>query len=569
MIQLTQLAKDGGPLTKRISLAPDGSLLSDGSACTMAVGRGRRTTCATMQEFADGISGLSSDQAIALGALRRDLPDEVQVVTKSRLEKLNGSANNLIARTSDHIFYRAGQPALALIDIDCTGMPAAVRDRIKEANGFWAALVSVIPELAQTARVERRSTSTGISNADTGEQLPGSNGSHIYLHALDGADIERFLRTLHDRCWLAGFGWFMVGAGGQLLERSIVDRMVYAPERLVFEGAPVLDPPLKQDAASRKAVAHDGGALDTIAACPPLTVVERARLQELRDQDAHRLAPDRAKARDQFITEQAAHIVKRTGCTVESARRTAEKQCNGVLLSEVALLFDDTEFASSTVADVLADPDRFVGATLADPLEGVEYGRCKAKVMRRASGEVWIHSFAHGRTVYELQYDARDAQAQLRKLAPADVPDGFVRLVLEGALNEAETEALRNLAHEISGVGKPALDATLRSARKERATRRAKAKSARQAAARRDRRPHIDAPIADDARVPVVTSIDEVLCNQHQLEPPIRDAEGRPTDARRRAPVMLHETLTAESNPGERDESDSPACADHAADDAA
>ena len=50
-----------------------------------------------------------------------------------------------------------------------------------------------------------------------------------------------------------GFGWYMVGAGGQLLERSIVDRMVGAPERLVFEGAPVLDPPLAQDQESRRA----------------------------------------------------------------------------------------------------------------------------------------------------------------------------------------------------------------------------------------------------------------------------------------------------------------------------
>ena len=40
--------------------------------------------------------------------------------------------------------------------------------------------------------------------------------------------------------------------------------------------------------------------------------------------------------------------------------------------------------------------------TLADPLEGVEYGRGKAKIMRRADGTVWIHSFAHGRTDYEL-----------------------------------------------------------------------------------------------------------------------------------------------------------------------
>jgi len=56
----------------------------------------------------------------------------------------------------------------------------------------------------------------------------------------NGADIERFLRELHARCWLAGLGWMMVGAAGQFLERSIVDRMVGSPERLVFEGSPIL-----------------------------------------------------------------------------------------------------------------------------------------------------------------------------------------------------------------------------------------------------------------------------------------------------------------------------------------
>ena len=50
----------------------------------------------------------------------------------------------------------------------------------------------------------------------------------------------------------------------------------------------------------------------------------------------------------------------------------------------------------------LKDPARFVGATLADPLEGPDYGRCKAMVMRRADGTPWINSFAHGRTVYKL-----------------------------------------------------------------------------------------------------------------------------------------------------------------------
>ncbi len=123
---------------------------------------------------------------------------------------------------------------------------------------------------------------------------------------------------------------------------------------------------------------------------------------------------------------------------------------------------------------MLTDPERFVGATLADPLEGVEYGRCKALIMRRADGTPWIHSFAHGRSTYELRHDASAAQTELKKLAVTDVPDGFVRLVLEAGLDEAEAEDLRNLAHEISGVGKRALDTKLKGARKEQASRRAK-----------------------------------------------------------------------------------------------
>lgn len=103
----------------------------------MVVGKAERAAYASMEEFAEEISGLRPHEAIALGSLRGDLPDEVKVVTKRKLEELNGTANNLIARTSDHILYRIGQPALALIDVDTKGMPDAVRDKIKALGGFW------------------------------------------------------------------------------------------------------------------------------------------------------------------------------------------------------------------------------------------------------------------------------------------------------------------------------------------------------------------------------------------------------------------------------------------------
>jgi hypothetical protein len=273
--QLTVIAKSNGPLTKQISLNPDDTLKSDGSACIMSHGSARRVELNSAQEFADLIGSLGSREAITLGTLRDDLPDEVRVVARHRL---NGAAG-VIARTQDFFVFPQGSPALSLADYDSKGMPAALRARVDDLGGFWAALTSVLPALKSTAYVLRRSTSSGLCRTDTGDELPGSDGMHVFILLLEGSDGERFLRVLHDRCWLAGFGWMMVGAGGQLHERSIVDRVVGSPERLVFEGAPVLEPPLAQDQESRRSVAVEGEALDTVSACPPLTAVEQAKLR--------------------------------------------------------------------------------------------------------------------------------------------------------------------------------------------------------------------------------------------------------------------------------------------------
>ena len=228
-----------------------------------------------VDDLAKLIENLKSNQAIGLGALRSDLPDEVAIVTKA--EAGNGSG---VARTGGNFAYRSGHPALVLFDYDTKGMPTVVAERIKKLGGFWPALVSVLPDLGSVGHVIRSSTSAGLLRTDTGEALPGSSGRHGYVTIKDGADVERFLRTLHDRCWLAGLGWMMVGVGGQLLERSIVDRMVGAAERLVFEGPPVVEPPLRQDAAGRKPQVVDGDVLELDTGLPSLNSSREAGLRQ-------------------------------------------------------------------------------------------------------------------------------------------------------------------------------------------------------------------------------------------------------------------------------------------------
>jgi hypothetical protein len=555
-IEITALTKAGGPLTKRIALAPDGSLKSDGSACVMSSGTGRRMRLAGLDAFAEYIGHLAPYEAIALGMLRTDLPDQVEITTKN---KLNGNARpDLIARTGDYIAYRPGRSSLALIDVDTKGMPAAIREKISAAGGFSGAIESMLPGLATTGRVARLSTSAGITRTDTGERLAGSNGQHVFIMVQDGSDIERFLRTLHERCWLHGFGWLTVGAGGQLLDRSIVDRTVGAPERLVFEAAPLLDAPLVQDQASRLPIVTKGIALDTITVCPPLTITERARLKELREKERHRLAPDAAKSRDAFISQQSKRLAKHTSMSAESAAQVIARQCRGILLPDLVLPFDDPNLAGITVGDVLADPARFEGTTLADPLEGIEYGACCARIMRRADGTPWIHSFAHGRTMYELKQDAASVEAALNKAPANEVAAAFVRLAIASELDADELEHLRGLASQRAGVGKRAIERKLNATRRELASQRAQEERDRRAAERQDPRPQIEAPEPDAPWLPQMQVLNEILGTSAAPEPPMRDVEGYVTVIRGRRVPSMH-TLTAYgANDGETDETRLP-----------
>src|SRR6185437_466849 len=121
-------------------------------------GIAERIPLAGVAELAALITGLRSDQAIALGALRGDLPNKVNIVTKSRLQQLNEHAGaNVIARTDDSIFYRKGEPGFALCDYDSKGIPPEVEAKLKSHGTYWNVLCEVLPSLKGATFVRRRS----------------------------------------------------------------------------------------------------------------------------------------------------------------------------------------------------------------------------------------------------------------------------------------------------------------------------------------------------------------------------------------------------------------------------
>src|SRR5205807_6543920 len=91
------------------------------------------------------------------------------------------------------------------------------------------------------------------------------------------------------------------------------------------------------------------------------------------------------------------------GAAREAAQRMAEAWTHGVLTASAVLYFDD--LGEVTVADILADPARYEGETLADPIEQFEngYGPDCAIVKLKADGTPWIFSWAHGGCEYALK----------------------------------------------------------------------------------------------------------------------------------------------------------------------
>jgi hypothetical protein len=523
-------------MSKRICLDDEGKLKSDGSECRMITGTAARAFAATASALAQIIANCRSNQAIALGALKAEFLESVAVTIPSRLDKHPGA----ITRSRSYIDYRPRVPAWCLIDFDTKQMPDEVEAKIEAAGGMWNALLTVAPELANAARVSRASTSAGLSRGDTGEPIAGSNGMHHYVLVADGGDVERFLKDLHDRCWMLGFGWHLIGGAGQLLDRSIVDRMVGFGERLCFEGAPVVVAPLAQDPAKRAPESSEGDAIDTARAVLRLTEYERHRVKQAKAASAKALGKSAAKTRNKHDKALAEKISAESGMPAVTALRLVKARHRGVLFSDLKLEFDDLGVV--TVGAVLADPDRFIGETLADPMEGVDYGRCKAMVMKGDDDALLIHSFAHGNGLYFLRHDLRSAKAAFAQGPAEGKVDHALAILGQAELEEDEFDEFVTLVSKTAGVGMRPLAARIK---KERAERKAKAREASMES-KADGRIIRPRPEPDGELLPTVTFLDGVLVADQSEEPPMRNASGALVQVEVKQPWSLH-TLTADS----------------------
>lgn len=555
-VNLTLLGKIGGPLTKLISLLND-TYKSDGSQCWMAEGLAIRVGMGFPNEFAKFIGTFLNNEALTLGTMNDGIPDLATILTKDKLELDGAAGPEMIARSGNYFSYKPGEPALVLLDVDTKGMPDAVRHRIASLGGVWPAILTAAPELANAACVVRRSTSAGLFRSDTGELFAGSDGQHIYLLVKDGSTAEHLLRTLHDRCWLLGLGWWRIGNAGQFLNCSLIDRSVYRPERLVFEADADVVYPMAQDRLARVPVCYEGEMIDVAAVRPPLTVVEKDTLSRLQAAAKALLHPEASKVRAVFVKEQSTTIRRKDPTiSADQAKRIVLCQIGGTLLPDIELPFDDAALAGTTVGDILDDPQAYYGLTLADPLAGVEYGKGKAMVLPGPGGAPIINSFAHGGGTYAVRHDVRSIERAMREASSADVIRVMIDLIEHAEVAEDEQGRLKALAVERSGVKAAPINAMIKSAGKAQAQKQMCANA--ELARLRDPRISRAAPPADAERMPVLAFIDGVLASVAAPEPPMRTLDGKPVEVLEREPAGLHALTSAGADGKETEESRLP-----------
>ena len=225
---------------------------------------------------------------------------------------------------------------------------------------------------------------------------------------------------------------------------------------------------------------------------------------------------------------------------------TSKARHRGILLPDVELDFDDIGVV--TVAMVLADPDKFVGETLADPLEGIDYGRCKAKVMRASDGTLVIHTFAHGGGLYRLRHDARSATAALTDARPT--PRRRASSTMQWRYWRSASWSLMSLPASLQLSPKPPVFRCQRSRRAWQSS----SGNVHERSAQADLDAEADGriirlrPEPDGELTPTVMFVDELLASDKSEEPPMRDASGELVEVRVQEPWALHELNSDTTN---------------------
>jgi len=193
----------------------------------LLMGKGAAETirCQAMSEFAAFLPTLTSQQFTAYGVCGRESAGVVTIPEHARL----GRPADPIPRSAE--FFKFG-PGPGIMALDYDVWPGCEPFSFEE---ILSRLFAVAPELRIAPMMLWHSSSTFIY-AESGEQYCGDGGKRIYIGLAEAEDIPRLGEVLFRKLIGGGCHAYRLSKDGDVLPRTIVDKMLFLPTQPDFCG---------------------------------------------------------------------------------------------------------------------------------------------------------------------------------------------------------------------------------------------------------------------------------------------------------------------------------------------
>lgn len=375
--------KSPDPLTKRYW--KDGDSIHKQAAAEMYRGAANRVSmpfCDLVPMF----SALGSNEALGYGVHPLSLPDEVKIVIQG---KENLDQNKISRGLSYYKYLGAG---ILFLDHDPSPFGKSLT-----ADELIAVITLIHPEFEYCEKIIRGSLSAGVHLV--GEAPRTDKGFHIYIPVTDTSLLKEYGDTLGKHLWIKDYGFIALAKNGNKLKRTCIDGAVFSPERLDFAGAPVIAG--EGLAYTAPEIRHIKGDMLDLSTLPELDEVDLSLVNDLIEAAKEAIDEDSKDKAEVWAVDKIAQM-EVNGTEEAKARKIVYTMLSGGckdICDAFILEFAHGELV--TVADVVANHKKYDDKALADPIEGVAYGKATAKFYWN-NGKPFINSFAHGGAKYFL-----------------------------------------------------------------------------------------------------------------------------------------------------------------------
>ena len=368
-------------LTKRYWLDESGNLCKK-SGGQMVSGTVEICEVLNIEQFSELLPRLKNNQALCYGVPYGEVGSIIKVVAEKDKD------SNSIARTIKDFTWLDG-PGVFFLDHDDT----------MSKDEFYDCVVSAMPELECVDCTWYPSSSSHICSGET--DLTGLRGQRLYFMVDKATEIPRIGETLHRRLWLAGHGKIVLSAAGSMLERGPIDSSVWQSNRLDFASGACCMGNLQQN-RGMPIVVYGGEAMAKAAEILSLSPEQETQYRTL-------VLEAKAEQAQSAGIKQELHISTRLEKFPveqrEKMKKVFQKAYRGGVLGPdfIVVLFCAGEEMRLSVADILADKEKYHGCKTLDPIEPEYNNFHKTGILYLKDSNPTLYSMAHGGTSFSLR----------------------------------------------------------------------------------------------------------------------------------------------------------------------